>query len=98
MPDDIDDWVEKLVADLRRVSTVCWQAGKPLPTIIQSEVVRTLTESGEGLDLNSLRLHRERAKARFDQLIEQNDLDAEKLRLASESLADWFKRVEKREE
>jgi hypothetical protein len=41
---------------------------------------------------------RDSASVRLDQLIEQNDPDAEKLRLASESLADWLKRVEKRKE
>jgi stress response protein YsnF len=92
MNDAIEEWIERLLADLKSASTTNWGSGKQAFGAMPNTVESIIRKHLDRIDTTRHRSYCERARSHFDQLVEQNDPYAETLRLASERLSEWLKR------
>jgi hypothetical protein len=87
MSGNVDEQIEQLLTDLKSASTTNWGSGHSAFKATPNAIERAIKNNTDGVDLRLVRLFYERAKLRFDQLIEQGDPYAETLRLASARLS-----------
>jgi hypothetical protein len=80
---DADDWVERLLADLKCASTTTWEGGyRAMPNAIE----RVFRWHLDRVDSKLCQSYCERAIFHFERLVEQSDPYAETLRQASARL------------
>jgi hypothetical protein len=81
-----DDWVERLLADLKSASTTTWEGGKDAFRTMPNTIERVIRWHLDRVDSNLCRSYCERAIFHFERLVEQSDPYAETLRQASARL------------
>jgi hypothetical protein len=81
-----DDWVERLLADLKSASTTTWEGGKEAFRTMPNTIERVIRWHLDRVDSNLCRSYCERAIFHFERLVEQSDPYAETLRQASARL------------
>jgi hypothetical protein len=80
---NIDDWVERLLADLKCASTRTWEGGKEAFRAMPNTVERVIRWHLDRIDSDLCRAYCECAISHFERLVEQSDPYAETLRQAS---------------
>ena len=91
LSDNFDRWSEELLTTLKNASTTNWGSGhSPAMTTTIERIIQIHLEK---IDPSLRKSYCERAKSRFDQLVEQSDPYVETLRRASARLADRLKRT-----
>jgi hypothetical protein len=83
---NVDDWVERLLADLKSASTRTWEGGKEAFCAMPHTVERVIRWHLDRIDSDPCRTYCERAISHFERLAEQSDPYAETLRQASSRL------------
>jgi hypothetical protein len=83
---DADDWVERLLADLKCASTTTWEGGKEAFRAMPNTIARVIRWHLDRVDSNLCHMYCERAISQFERLVEQSDPYAETLRQASARL------------
>ena len=81
--DDIDQWVEGLLAELQLVSTTNLAGEREAFAATPSAIERAIREHSDRIDPTLLRPYYERAQSLFDKLVQQDDSYAETWRRAS---------------
>src|SRR5262249_24211213 len=77
--DDVDEWSDKLLAELKRVSTNALAGEVDAFAATPSAIERAIGEHFASIDPKLRRLYFERAQSHFDKLIQQGDPCAETL-------------------
>ena len=77
---DADDWIERLLADLKSASTTTWEGGKEAFRAMPNTVERVIRWHLDRIDSDLCRSNCERAISHFERLVEQSDPYAETLR------------------
>jgi hypothetical protein len=93
MNDSIDEWIERLLAELKAFSISPREPGKPAHPAVPAIIADTITRHAERIDPKLRRDYFERAIAHFDQLDQQGDPYAETLRRAAAQLAMLIERM-----
>jgi hypothetical protein len=70
-----DDWVERLLADLKSASTTTWEGGKEAFRTMPNTIERVIRWHLDRVDSNLCRSYCERAIFHFERLVEQSDLN-----------------------
>jgi len=81
-----DDWVERLLADLKSASTTTWKGGKEAFRAMPNTIERVIRWHLDRVDSKLCQSYCERAISHFERLVEQSDPYAETLRQASARL------------
>jgi hypothetical protein len=91
LSDNFDRWSEELLTTLKNASTTNWGSGNsPAMTTTIERIIQIHLEK---IDPSVRKSYCERAKSRFDQLVEQSDPYVETLRRASTRLTDRLRRT-----
>jgi hypothetical protein len=83
---DADDWVERLLADLKSASTRTLKGGKEAFRAMPNTIERVIRWHLDRVDIKLCQSYCERAISHFERLVEQSDPYAETLRQASARL------------
>jgi hypothetical protein len=89
----IDEWIERLLAELKAFSITPQEAGKPAHPAVPAVIADVITRHAEKIDPKLRREYFERAISHFDQLDQQGDPYAETLRRAAAQLSMLVERM-----
>jgi hypothetical protein len=87
MSEDVDEWIESLIAELKTFSIARPETGKPAHPAVPAIICDVITRHAEKVDPKLRREYFERAISRFDELDQQGDPYAETLRRAAARLS-----------
>jgi hypothetical protein len=91
MADDVDEWIEKLLAELKSVSTTNWASEKEAFPAMPATIERVIRKHADRIDPGAQPSYCERAKLHFDELVKRGDPHAGTLRLTSTLLSKRIK-------
>jgi len=93
MSNSIDEWIERLLAELKTFSIPPPEPGKPGHPAMPAIIADTITRHAEKIDPKLRREYFERAISQFDLLDQQGDPYAETLRRAAAQLSMLVERI-----
>lgn len=90
---DIGDWIQKLLSDLKITSTGNWGSDhRPMPAM-PAKIEGAIIKASDGIDLKLRRVYYEQAISDFEKLIKEGDPYTETLRRTSARLSELLKRM-----
>jgi len=90
---DESEWTERLIAELKALSTSTWGSGKRAFGAMPAAIERAIKKQSGRIGPKLHRPYYEQAKQQIDQLILEGDKYADTLRVASDHLSFLLQRI-----